>query len=224
MPFNATAWNQALDALDETPAAPSSGIGFVGVHQSSGDPGTTTTAGGTEATGGSPAYARKAAVWSAAASGQKTNTSTFTFDVPAGTYAYFGLWNALTGNSGTQYLGYIPFGGTTPLKGFASVDTTLANADFFSVAHGLSNGDRVIVYNEFNTTLSTGITEGTIYFIVGSATNTFQLSATSGGAAITLTVLASGGFFWQRVVPEVFASQGQITVAAGALILDATTM
>jgi hypothetical protein len=223
MPFNATAWNAALDALDET-AAGAGPITFVGVHQSSGDPGTTLTAGGTEATGGSPAYARKAATWGAASAGQKSNTGTFTFDVAAGTYAYFGLWNALTGNSGTQYLGYIPFGGTTPLKGFASVDPTLSNADYFSVAHGMANTDRVIIYNEFGTALSTGLTEGTIYFVVGSATNTFQLSATSGGAAIVPTVLGSGAFFWQRVVPEVFASQGQITVAAAALILDATTM
>ena len=222
MPFNTTMWNAALDAFDESAGA--GAITFVGIHQSSGDPGTTTTAGGTEATGGSPAYARLAAVWSAAASGQKTNTSTFTFNVPAGTYAYFSLWNALTGNSGTQYLGYIPFGGTTPLKGYAQVDPTFSNKDYFAVAHGLSNGDQVIVYNVFGGTMPTTLTEGTIYFVVGSATNTFQLATTSGGAAITLTVAGTNGLFYQRIVPEVFASQGQVTVAAGALILDATAM
>jgi hypothetical protein len=223
MPFNATAWNQALDALDETPAAPSSGIAYVGIHQSSGDPGTTLTAGGTEATGGSPAYARKAAVWGAAAAGQKSNTGTFTFDVPAGTYAYFSLWNASSGNSGTQYLGYIPFGGTTPLKGFFTTDPTLTNNTFFSDGHGMSNTDRVILYNTFSSSLPTGVTEGTLYFVVGAATNSFQVATTSGGSAVSLSVTASQGFF-QRVVPEVFASQGQITVAAAALVLDVTTM
>jgi len=222
MPFNATAWNAALDALDETAGAGK--ISFVGIHQSSGDPGTGLTAGGTEAIGGSPAYARLGATWGAASAGQKSNTNTFAFDVPAGTYAYFSLWNALTGNSGTQYLGFIPFGGTTPLKGFFSTDTNLANDTLFSIAHGMSNGDRVILYNVFSEVIPTGITEGTLYFVVGAATNTFQISTTLGGAAVDITALQGGEGFWQRVVPEVFASQGQITVAAGALILDATTM
>lgn len=222
MPFNVTAWNAALDALDETAGAGK--ISFVGIHQSSGDPGTGTTATGTEATGGSPAYARLGAVWGAAASGQKTNTSTFAFDVAAGTYAYFSLWNAVSGNSGTQYLGYIPFGGTTPLKGFFSTDPTLGNSDFNADGHGMSNGDRVVLYNTFATSLPTGVTEGTLYFVVGTATNTFQVSATLGGSAVTLSALNGGQGFYQRVVPEVFASQGQITVAAAALVLDATTM
>jgi hypothetical protein len=222
MPFNPTAWNAALDALDETSGG-AGAITFVGIHQSSGDPGITTTAGGTEATGGSPAYARKAAVWGAAATGQKSNTGTFTFDVPAGTYAYFTLWNALTGNSGTQYLGFIPFGGVTPLKGFFATDPTLANADFFADGHGMANGDRVILYKTFGVALPTGLTQGTLYFVVGTATNSFQVSTTLGGSAVALSGTASQGFF-QRVVPEVFASQGQITVAAAALILDVTTM
>lgn len=220
MPFNSLAWNLALDNLDESVAT---GIKYVGIHQSSGDPGTTLTAGGTEATGGSPAYARLAAVWGAASAGQKTNTSTFAFDVPAGTYAFFSLWNAVSGNSGTQYLGYIPFGGTTPLKGFFVTDPTLANNTFFSDGHGMANTDRVVLYNTFASSLPTGVTEGTLYFVVGTATNSFQVSTTSGGSAVALSGTASQGFY-HRVVPEVFASQGQITVAAAALVLDATTM
>jgi len=70
---------------------------YVSLHTA--DPGTT---GASEATGGSPAYARKAITWGTPAfsSGTETVTSaaTITFDVPAGTYAYFGLWDALAGN------------------------------------------------------------------------------------------------------------------------------
>jgi hypothetical protein len=220
MPFNTQAWNLALDALDESVAT---GVKYVGIHLASGDPGTTLTAGGTEASGGSPAYARLAATWGAAASGQKTNTNTFAFDVAAGTYAYFTLWNTLTLNSGTQYLGFIPFGGTTPLKGFFTSDV-IANDALLSAAHGMSNGDRVILYNVFSETLPTGLTEGSLLYVVGSATNSFQVSLTLGGSAIDITALGGGEGFWQRVVPEVFASQGQITVAAAALVLDATTM
>src|SRR4249920_2308122 len=145
MPFNVPALNLMLDALDEALAA---GIDFIGIHQlttappTDGTPGIGTNSAGAspEATGGSPAYARIGVVWGAAASGLKTGSSgTLTFDVPAGTYAFFGLYNAVTGNTG-NYLGYIPFGGATALKGFATVDPTLTNDQFFSVAHGMADG------------------------------------------------------------------------------------
>lgn len=53
---------------------------------------------GTEPSGGSPAYARKALTWSAAANG--TVTATATFDVPSGvTIVGGGLHTAATGGS-----------------------------------------------------------------------------------------------------------------------------
>jgi hypothetical protein len=218
MPFNDTAKNAALDALDESATQ----ITHIGIHTLT-DPGTGTNANAGEATGGSPAYARQAATWGAASGGQKTNTNTFTFDVPAGTYGFFTLWNtsvvALTG-----FRGYIPFGGAAAIKGFFSTDTNLANDQLFSVAHGLADGDRVMLFNVFAETLPTGLAEGTVYFVVGSATNTFKVSLTSGGAAVDITALGGGEGFFQKVVPEVFGAQGQITVAASALVLDATTM
>lgn len=219
MPFNTTALNVALDALDES----NTQITHVGVMASSADPGTGTNHAGTEATGGSPAYARQAVTWAAASSGTKSNSGSLTFDVPAGTYAYFGLFNASTGNT-SNFRGYIPFGGASALKGFFSVDTSLGNDQLFSVGHGMSDTDRVIVYNVFSETLPTGLTEGTLYFVVSSATNTFKLSLTSGGSAVDITAVGGGEGYWQRVVPEVFAAQGQITVAASALVLDATAI
>jgi hypothetical protein len=222
MPFNTTAKNLALDALDET-AAGTVGITHVGVATSALDPGKGTNSAGTEATGGSPAYARLAATWGAAASELKSNTNTFTFDVPAGTYAYFLLFNAITGNT-SNYRGFIPFGGAAAIKGFFSVDTTLTNDQFRSVAHGLADGDRVILYGAFSEALptGTGLTAGALLFVVGSTADTFKVSLTSGGAAIDLTATGGGEGYFQKVVPEVFAAQGQITVAAGALVLDAS--
>jgi hypothetical protein len=220
VPFNDTAKNTALDALDEGATA---GVKFVGIHTLT-DPGTGATANAGEATGGSPAYARIAATWGAAATGQKANTNTFTFDVPAGTYGFFTLWNASSGNLSGNYQGYIPFGGASAVKGFFSTDTNLANDQLFSVAHGLADGDRVMLFNVFAEALPTGLAEGTIYFVVGSATNTFKVSLTSGGAAVDITALGGGEGYFQKVVPEVFGAQGQITVAASALVLDATTM
>jgi len=86
----------------------------------------------------------------------------------------------------------------------------------------MSDGDRVILYNVFAETLPTGVTEGVAYFVVSSATDTFKVSLTSGGSVVDITGIGGGEFYWQRVVPEVFAAQGQITVAASALVLDAT--
>ena len=218
MPFNDTAGNVMLDALDES----STQITHVGVYTlGGGDPGQATNATGTEATGGSPAYARQSVTWGAAASRQKSNTNAITIDVPAGTYAYFCYFNASTGNT-SNYRGYAPFMGATPLKGFFSVDTTLTNDQLLCVGHGLANDDRVILYNVFAESLPTGLTEGTVYWVVNVATNTFKVSTTQGGAAVDITAVGGGEGHWARVVPEVFGSQGQITVAAGQLVLDNT--
>lgn len=220
MPFNDTAKNLALDALDESAT---SGVKYVGVHTLT-DPGTGTTANAGEATGGSPAYARLANTLGAASGGLKANTGTFAFDVPAGTYGFLTLWNALTGNTGTQYLGYIPMGGASAIKGFGTVDATLTNDALFSRGHGMADNDRVMLFNVFAESLPTGLTEATIYYVVSSTTDSFKVSTTQGGSAVDITALGGGEFFWQRVVPETFASQGQITVAASALVLDATAM
>jgi hypothetical protein len=204
-----------LDALDE--GAGAFGIDFIGIFTAA-DPGTGVNFTGTEATGGSPAYARQAVVWGAAASGAKANTGTITFDVPAGTYGFFGFFNAVTGNT-TNFQGYAPFGGT--VKGFATCDAADVTANTITCsAHGYVNTDRVMVFNVFSETLPAGLTEGTLYFVVGATTDTFQVSLTSGGAAVDITGI--GEMFHQKVVPETFAAQGQITVAVGALVLDAT--
>lgn len=218
MPLNDTGKNKALDGLDESIAG---SITHVGVHTLA-DPGTGTTANAGEATGGSPAYARVATTWGAASGGTKSNSGSLTFDVPAGTYGFLTFWNASTGNSGTQYLGYAPLNGS--VKGFFSVDTTLTNDQVLSVAHGLADNDRVMLFNVFSETLPTGVSEGTIYFVVSSTSNTFKVSTTQGGAAVDITAVGGGEGFFQKVVPETFGGQGQITVAATALVLDATTM
>lgn len=55
-----------------------------------------------EVTGGSPAYARKANTYNAAAAGSLDNSNTPVFDVPGGvTITHVGFWSALTG--GTLY-------------------------------------------------------------------------------------------------------------------------
>lgn len=61
----------------------------ISLHTAS--PGTT---GANEATGGSPAYARKQTTWAGGSSDGVTAGSEVTIDVPAGTYTHFGIWSA----------------------------------------------------------------------------------------------------------------------------------
>lgn len=85
--------NELLDSGSNWPPA------FLSVHNT--DAPTDNT---TEPSGGSPAYARKAASWSAAGSGSKALSGSVIFDIPAGfSVKSVGLWTALT--NGTL-LGY----------------------------------------------------------------------------------------------------------------------
>ncbi|WP_032364006.1 phage tail fiber protein [Rhodococcoides fascians] len=54
--------------------------------------------GANEASGGSPAYARKQTTWGSAANSTVTG-SEVTFDVSAGSYSHWGLWTAATGGT-----------------------------------------------------------------------------------------------------------------------------
>ena len=54
-----------------------------------------------------------------------------------------------------------------------------------ATAHGLSNGDRVILTTSASD-LPNGLSE-TAYHIVNKTANTFQVAATNGGAAITFS-------------------------------------
>lgn len=92
MPLLNAAKNALLDgsAIDEI-------IVYLSLHDD--DPSTT---GANEVSGGSPAYARKAATWDSATSGAVALSSAVTFDVPASTTVkYVGYWSAST--EGTFY-------------------------------------------------------------------------------------------------------------------------
>jgi cytochrome c peroxidase len=84
--------------------------------------------------------------------------------------------------SGNNY-GRTNYNGGTVAMTIGSVTMTLNG-------HGFQNGAPIVL----STTgaLPTGFTAGTTYFIRATAPNTFELSATSGGAAITPTGTQSG--------------------------------
>lgn len=63
------------------------------------------TTGLNEISGGSPAYARKAASWASASAGAVAISGSLAFDVPASTVAYVGVWTAVSGGT---FRGYWP--------------------------------------------------------------------------------------------------------------------
>lgn len=90
MGLAAAALNAMLDYLGTL-------ITFYGLHTDVVGSGNTN-----EVTGGSPAYARKAATWNAAAAGAMDNSGTAVFDIPASTTVKrLGFFSAST--AGTYY-------------------------------------------------------------------------------------------------------------------------
>lgn len=82
-------------AARETAALAIAGLGtFISAHTA--DPGTT---GASEASGGSPAYARQATTWAGGVVDGAVPGSQVTFNLPAGTYGFFGIWTAATGGT-----------------------------------------------------------------------------------------------------------------------------
>lgn len=165
----------------------------------------------TEITGGSPAYARNALVWGVTASGVNDQDDNETFNVPAGnTVAFVGFENNISTGDG-KTLGYWPLGGGTVQAGVAAA----TGETISSIAHGLANGDRVVFFDVAGGGVPSGLTEGVVYFVVGSAANTFQVSTTLGGSAVNIT--ADGETFFVKAIPEAFGSQGTYTINAGDL-------
>lgn len=158
-------------------------------------PGTT---GANEVTGGT--YARLAPSVATAA-GEVRTQSALTFDVPATTVRWVGEWQS--GN----LLAISPNGGS-PKEFMAD---PAANT-IICPAHGWADGDTITFYSA---TPPAPLAVGTVYYVVGSATNTFQVSATTGGAAIDLTDYGSGGCQVSRIYEDVYASAGTHEISSG---------
>jgi hypothetical protein len=177
---------------------------FLGLH-------TTLGASGTEVTGGSPAYARKAITWNAAATGTKTIVAAVTFDVPASTTVRaVQLWSASTAGTSRAWLP----AGSTARRAF-SVDAAGVTAnDITSAAHGFVAGNSVVFWPTIGAALPTGLSEDTEYFVIatGITTDTFRVSTTLGGSAVDITAIGDGDV--QKFTPEVFAAQGTYQVSA----------
>lgn len=112
----------------------------------------------------------------------------------SGSGTRYGYKNPITSYQAYGALSGNPFASMLPR---AATITIASPATVTATGHGLANGKRV----QFTTSgaLPTGILANTTYFVINAATDTFNLSATQGGAAIA----TSGGQSGSHVVREV---------------------
>lgn len=91
---------------------------WISLHTS--DPGLN---GQNEASGGSPAYARKQTTWTGGTADGNVTGSEVAFDVPAGTYTHIGCWTAASGGT---FLWSQPLQGITfPGQGILKITATV---------------------------------------------------------------------------------------------------
>jgi hypothetical protein len=196
MPFTSVAKNSMLDALFAVPI-------FASLHDDVPD-----SSGSHELTGGTPAYARQPVVFQVALNGEATSdpTPVVTFDVPPGsTAAFLGLWDADTAGN---FLGYAPANGGVLTN--AAMAYVAPNNFFCPGAGGLAVSNKVILL-PVNGILPAGLTDTQVYTVLGVDGNTFTLNATT---------LADGPVHFQRVVVDVFGSQGTLSVSTAVFGLN----
>lgn len=197
-----------LEVLDEGNAT--TGADFGSLHTAY------STSGANEVTGGSPAYARVALTWSAAASGSKALAATLpTWNVPASTTV--GWWGGWTASTAGTFCFMMPVGAGT-LRGVSADSSNVTANTFYSEAHGYSADNRVVFWGAG---LPTGVTVGTIYYVIatGLTADEFSVSTTSGGSAVDITDDGIG--FVQICVPETFTGQGTYSLSSASIDLSA---
>lgn len=147
----------------------------------------------------------------AAASNTISNTAAIAFPQSSGSWGDVigaGIYDASTAGNLLKKT-YLVSGAYYVFTGSASSDVLTAPG------HALVNDDRVVVLAVTGTSLPSGLTQGTLYYVIAAATDTIQVSATSGGSAINIT--ANGGGRVAKVVPQTVSTNFIPTFATGAL-------
>ncbi len=128
-----------------------------------------------------------------------TITLTAAISFPAGATGdtdVISYWSIGTASSGT---GKILYSG--PIGTYQGFGTALASTNYLTLPGiaGVANTDRIAVFAPPGQSLPTGLSSGTLYFAINVSGNQLQLSTTSGGAAVDITV--DGEFVAFKVTP-----------------------
>jgi hypothetical protein len=106
------------------------------------------------------------------------------------------------------------------LSTVSSVNTT---SDYITATHSFVNGD--IVQVGATTTIPTGLSANTNYYVINANTDAFQVSASRGGANVDITGAGSGTItFWKPqnafvTGPYTVANSFTLTIANGSSIV-----
>lgn len=181
---------------------------FIGLHTA--DPGEDGTTGEVSTSG--TGYARVSATFATPSGGSTATSNSQTFTDTGtdwGLIGWISIWTAVSGGS-CLWKG--------PL-GQAPMPFTATTADVItSPAHGFTNGQRVVFYAGNGGVLPTGITAGTLYYVISATTDTFQISTTSGGSAVDIT--ASGDGIVQRSIPKQIGDGDQLVLNTGQVVIS----
>lgn len=132
------------------------------------------------------------------------------------------MLDALAGTASGSPISHV--GLLTKGANITGVTSTGSPDTFTKTSHGLSNGD-LVVFSSI--TAGAGLVVLFPYFVVSTATNTFQLALTSGGAAIDLSSDLTTGTV--NKVTEIsggspaYARVAQAYAAAAASLIDDST-
>lgn len=110
-----------------------------------------------------------------------------------------------TALSGGTFQGAIPVQ-STGIKAY-TVDATANTIQCRS--HGYALNSKVVF---FSNTAPGGLTEGVVYYVVNPTTDTFQVAATQGGAAIDLTNTVNSAFLSNIVELDFTGAPGSVDV------------
>lgn len=159
------------------------------------------TTGANEISGGS--YARQSITWNSAASAALDSSNAPSFSVPgSNTVRFIGFWDTVA--SPDTFEAMVPnqqSGDISPQRFI--VDTTTEAVQ--SPAHGFVDDDNIVFLGG---TPPGGLTEGTVYWVVASATDEFDVSATQGGGAINLTDQGDQDVRFYQIREETFGADG----------------
>lgn len=151
-------------------------------------------------TGGS--YADQPITWDAAASGQKRAATDVVFSgLPAVTVTYYEIWDA--GLTAARWGGFVWEANETA---DSTTDRIVGNSD----SH--VDGDLII----FGGSTPGGLSGGTVYYVVNSTPDDFQVSETLGGTAVDIT--SDGPVLYGS--PVACASGDSITVPSTRLLVS----
>tara|TARA_R110002012_G_scaffold75971_1_gene191856 strand:- start:22958 stop:25585 length:2628 start_codon:yes stop_codon:yes gene_type:complete len=95
--------------------------------------------------------------------------------------------------------------------GVFTADISSSTVNLLDTAHGHLDGQELRLSSA--TSLPTGLLANTIYYVVNKASNTFQVSLSSGGSAVAFTTNGSGTLTWTKTLLKTITTDYTISLS-----------